>query len=99
MNDGGIHKGLDAMEQELARVRQFGFGDAELDRIAESHACILRACVQRAQQVGERRASIGAGALLLSHEAVPGIETELELAKRFIPTITRPKQSHSRASS
>ncbi len=36
VNDGGIAKGVDALEQELARVRQFGFGDAELDRVKKS---------------------------------------------------------------
>src|SRR5205814_5297552 len=34
--EGGIPKGLDAVEQELARVRQFGFSDAELDRVKKS---------------------------------------------------------------
>jgi zinc protease len=34
--EGGIPKGLDAVEQELARVRQFGFSEAELDRVKKS---------------------------------------------------------------
>jgi zinc protease len=36
VNQGGIPKGIEALEQELARVRQFGFGDAELDRVKKA---------------------------------------------------------------
>src|SRR6185503_10273805 len=36
VNEGGIAKGIDALEQELARVRQFGFGDAELERVKKA---------------------------------------------------------------
>ena len=32
VKDGGIPQGLTALTQEIARVRQFGFGEAELDR-------------------------------------------------------------------
>src|SRR5919201_1909094 len=36
VNEGGIPKGIEALEQELARVRQFGFGDAELERVKKA---------------------------------------------------------------
>jgi zinc protease len=88
VTDGGIPKGLDAMEQELARVRQFGFGDAELERIKKS----TLASYERAYNERDKSESPGLASelvtLYLNDVPAPGIETEYELAKRFIPTIT-----------
>ena len=36
VNDGRIPQGLSAIAQEVARVRQFGFGEAEFDRAQRS---------------------------------------------------------------
>ena len=88
VNDGGIPKGIDALEQELARVRQFGFGDAELDRVKKS----TLASYERAYNERDKSETPGFAselvALFLNDVPAPGIATEYELAKRFIPTIT-----------
>jgi len=88
VNDGGIPKGIDALEQELARVRQFGFGDAELERVKKATlASYDRAYNERATSENPGFAS-ELVALFLNEVPAPGIATEYELAKRFIPTIT-----------
>jgi zinc protease len=88
VNDGGIEKGLAALAQELARVRQHGFGAAELDRAkAEAMATYERAYNER-----NTAESPGYAAELLRHylneEPVPGIEAELEIVRRFLPSIS-----------
>jgi zinc protease len=88
VNEGGIPKGIDAMEQELARVRQFGFGDAELDRVKKATV----ASYERAYNERDKSESPGFASelvsLFLNDVSAPGIDTEYALAKRFIPTIT-----------
>jgi len=88
VNEGGITKGIDAMEQELARVRQFGFGDAELDRVKKASV----ASYDRAYNERDKSETPGFASelvsLFLNDVPGPGIETEYALAKRFIPTIT-----------
>jgi zinc protease len=87
VKDGETEKGLTALTTELARVRQFGFGDAELDRARRG------ALAQYERLYNERNNTTSeplAAELLrhyLSREAVPGIERELEYARRFLSTI------------
>ena len=88
VNEGGIPKGLDAVERELARVRQFGFGDAELDREKKSTlAAYERAYNERDKSESPGYASELVG-LFLNDVPAPGIENEYAYAKRFVPTIT-----------
>ena len=88
VNDGGVPKGIEALEQELARVRQFGFGDAELERVKKA----TLASYERAFNERDKSESPGFASelvsLFLNDVPTPGIATEFELAKRFVPTIT-----------
>ena len=84
--------GLSALAQELARVRQHGFGEAELDRAQARHARRLRARVQRARQVAERPAGRRAVRHFLNGEAAPGIEIEVDLVAEI------PADDHRRGS-
>jgi zinc protease len=88
VNEGGIPKGIDALEQELARVRQFGFGEAELERVKKS----TLASYERAYNERDKSESPGLASelvsLFLNDVPAPGIAVEYELAKRFVPTIT-----------
>jgi len=88
VNEGGITKGIDALEQELARVRQFGFGDAELDRVKKS----TLASYERAYNERDKSESPGLASelvsLFLNDVPAPGIAVEYDLAKRFVPTAT-----------
>jgi len=87
VKDGETERGLSALMSEVARVRQFGFGEAELDRARRA------ALAQYERLYNERNNTTSeplASELLrhyLSREAVPGIERELEYARRFLTTI------------
>ena len=88
VRDGGLEKGLTALVEELARVRQLGFGAAELDRAKRR---TMAAFEQAFNERDKQQSGALASELLrhyLSAEAVPGIEAELELAKQLLPTIT-----------
>jgi zinc protease len=88
VNDGSIEKGLAALSEEIARIRQFGFGEAELDRANRDTV----AGYERAYNERDKAQSGGHASELLRHflgeEAVPGIDAELQLMRRFLPTIT-----------
>jgi len=86
--DGAIDRGLTALGQELARVRQHGFGEAELGRAKAS-------MLARYERLYNERDNSESGDLadeLVRHflvaEAAPGIEMEVDLVKKFLPTIT-----------
>jgi zinc protease len=87
VNDGGAEQGLQSLGQEIARVRQHGFGEAELDRAKRSAI----ASYERAYNERDTTESGGYASELLRHylsdEAAPGIEVELDLVRRFLPTI------------
>ena len=88
VNDGGLDAGLAALAGELERVRQFGFGEAELERARKA----LLAGYERSYNEREKAES-GSHvnelvALFLEGEPAPGIEAEMQLARRFVPTIT-----------
>jgi zinc protease len=93
VKDGETSRGLSALMQEVARVRQFGFGDAELDRARRGSL----AQYERLYNERNNTTSDPLAAELLRHylsrEAVPGIERELEYARRFLSTITKDEVS------
>ena len=86
--DGGAEKGLSALLEEVARVRQHGFLDVELDRAKEE----LKAQNERAWAEREKTESNGMAAELVSsyltHEPAPGIEAGYLLTKALLPGIT-----------
>ena len=89
VNDGRIPQGLGALAQEVARIKQFGFGAAEFDRAK-------RSTLAQYEQLYNERNNVQSGPLAaellrhyLSQEAVPGIERELPLARELLRTITQ----------
>ena len=86
--DGAIASGLTAVETEIERVRRFGFGDGELDRAKRG----MLAGYERSYDERDKAASGPFASELLRYflddEAAPGIETELQLVRQFLPTIT-----------
>jgi zinc protease len=86
--DGGAEKGLSALAAELARVRQYGFGQSELDR---AKARTL-ASYERSYNERDKSESDGFTSELITYfltgEAAPGIEIELQLVRELLPTIT-----------
>ena len=88
VNDGELAKGLTAIGREIARVRQHGFGEAELDRAR-------RGTLAAYERSFNERNTVQSGALaselvrhVLTEEAIPGIERELELARQYVASIS-----------
>jgi zinc protease len=86
--DGRLQDGLTALEVEAKRLRDFGFGAAELDRAKRS----LKAVYERAFSERDKTEN-GAFAqelldYFLENEPMPGIEYERRLAAQLLPGIT-----------
>ena len=88
VKDGEIARGLSAITQEMSRVRQHGFGEAELDRAKRS----TLAGFERAYNERDKSQSGPLAAELVRHflngEAAPGIVIEVDLARKFLSTFT-----------
>ncbi len=88
VDEGRIERGLDALGQELARLRQHGFGAAELERARKD----LLAGYERAYNERDKAQTGGLATELVRHvlyeEPAPGIDRELELVRTFLPGIT-----------
>jgi zinc protease len=88
VTDGGVEKGLAALLQEVARVRQHGFLDSELGRAKDQ----LRAQNERAYAERDKSESNGFAAQLvssfLSGEPDPGLETTYRLTRDLLAGIT-----------
>jgi zinc protease len=88
VQDGTSARGLNALGQELARVRQHGFGEAELARAKAG----MLANYERAYNERDKSESPGLADELVRHflvgEGAPGIEFEFDMVKKFLPAIT-----------
>jgi len=88
VQDGTTARGLNALAQELARVRQHGFGEAELARAKAS----MLAGYERSYNERDKAESPDLADELVRHflvaEGAPGIEFEYDMVKKFLPTIT-----------
>ncbi|MBI3449955.1 MAG: insulinase family protein [Acidobacteria bacterium] len=88
VEEKGIARGLDALLTEQARVEKHGFTPTELERVK---ANVLRG-YERAYDERDKQESGGLANEILDHflegEPAPGIEFELGLARRFLPTIS-----------
>ena len=86
--EDGIERGLEVVFTEAERVARFGFTPSELER---QKVDILRG-IERSYTDRENRRSASYAAeytrAFLDGEAIPGIEYEYELYKRFVPGIT-----------
>ena len=88
VNDGGIARGVEALEQELARVRQFGFGDAELERVKKATLAAYERAFKERDTSESRGYASELASLFLVGVPAPGIENEFAYATRLVPTIT-----------
>ncbi|HKQ57387.1 MAG TPA: insulinase family protein [Candidatus Eisenbacteria bacterium] len=86
--DGGIEKGLEALLEEVARVRQHGFLENELARAKD------RIAAQNERAYAERDKSESGGfasqyvSTFLSGNVAPGIEATYQMTKALLPGIT-----------
>jgi len=88
VQEGGLATGLTALAQETARVRRFGFGEAELDRGRKW----MLAAYERAYNERDKSENASFAGELVRHfineEPLPGIQVEYEMARKFVPGIT-----------
>jgi zinc protease len=84
---GGPAPAFAALEQELQRVRQYGFTKPELERAGKAaltqleHGYNERSTTDSAAFAAEYQRNF------LAHEEIPGIEAEYRLAQELMPTI------------
>ena len=86
-HEGGVEKALQALLVEGERVARHGFTETELKRAKVE---LLRR-IEQAYDDRETRESVSYAAEYVQHfltgEPIPGIELELELHERFLPTV------------
>ncbi len=90
----GLERGLDTLLVEVARVDRHGFTQTELDRAKKE---MLRQYEQAFRERDKLESDRLAGETLeffLEGEPIPGIEAELALVSRFLPTITLNEINH-----
>ncbi|MEM7588221.1 MAG: insulinase family protein, partial [Acidobacteriota bacterium] len=87
VREGEVLSGLEALLTEVERVDRHGFTQTELDRIKTNTE---RGYEQAYRERDKVRSSALAAELVrayLEGESTPGIEVELELVRRFLPTV------------
>ncbi|MGD8331459.1 MAG: insulinase family protein, partial [Acidobacteriota bacterium] len=85
---GGLEQGLEALFNELARIKQQGFTSTEFEREKSTQMrAFERLYTEKATQPSEQFVEEFQRAFL-ENESVPGIDYEWELYKRFMPGIT-----------
>jgi zinc protease len=88
VRDGGVQEGIRALSEEIARVRQHGFGEAELERARRSTLAVY----ERVYNERDKSQSAGFASELVRHfltaEPAPGIAFELDLVRTVLPQIT-----------
>jgi zinc protease len=88
VSKSGAEPGVTAIMQENERVRKFGFTASELDRVKKS---TLRSLERAFNEKDKTESNIHAEELIrnfLVQESIPGIETEFNLHKELLQTIT-----------
>lgn len=88
VEQGGIPRGLDALLTEAKRVHQYGFTQAELDRVKKSS---LRSMERAYLERDKTESHIYASEYIrhiLTGEPIPGIEWEYDQYQQIIPKIT-----------
>ena len=88
VSDGGIDAGLAALAQEVKRARDFGFGEAELDRAKKEMVSAYDRAYNERDKAETSSFVRELVELFLRGEPAPGIAAEMEMARRFLPTIT-----------
>lgn len=87
VREGEVERGLEALLTEVERVDRHGFTQTELDRFKKD---FLRGYEQVYRERDKVESASFAAEYLghfLEDEPIPGIERELDLVRRFLPTI------------
>ncbi len=84
----GVETGLNAMLEEMQRVRQHGFTTSELDREKANLLSFMESYYERRGQLESRSLAEEYIEHFLSSTVAPGIEMEWELTQHLLPQIT-----------
>ena len=79
---------LEALTAEVARVAKFGFTDGEIDRARKDVLRGYRRQAHERDKTPSRQLASEMQRNFLLGEAMPGIDAELEIVERLLPTIT-----------
>ena len=84
----GVENGLNAMLEEMQRVRQHGFTTSELDREKANLLSFMESYFERRGQLESRSLAQEYIEHFLSSTVAPGVEMEWELTQHLLPQIT-----------
>lgn len=85
---GGVVPAVAAVEQEMHRVRQFGFSEAELARVRKVVLNGMESAVKQRDTTDSGRYVAEYQRNFLAGESIPGIEAEFHLVQELLPGIT-----------
>ncbi len=88
-----IARGLDALTREVERIDRHGFTDGELERAKTERLRRMEALVTEQDKVPSAGFADEMVRNFLTGEAMPGIEAELALHRRFLPSIALPEMN------
>lgn len=88
VEDGGMVRGMTALATEAARVKRYGFTQAELARARSDLLVAYETAYAERDKTPSRELVEGYVGHFLRGEAAPGIAAEYALAKRVLPAIT-----------
>lgn len=88
VKDGEVVRGLEALLTETERVDRHGFTAGELERAKKNLLRAYEQAYQERDSTDSRSLAAEYTRHFLEGESIPGIAVELELVRRFLPTIT-----------
>jgi zinc protease len=88
VKENSILEGLEAVVTEAFRVRQHGFTQTELDRQKKEQLRTLENLYNEREKTESRSYADEFVRNFLVSEPIPGIETEYELYKQYVPGVT-----------
>ena len=88
VQDGKIGDGLNALEVEAKRLRQFGFSASELDRAKRWMLAFYERAYRERDKTESGSFTQEYLSYFLNNEPSPGIEYEYRLVQQLLPTIT-----------
>jgi zinc protease len=89
----GVARGLEALVRETERIDRHGFTPGELARAKAEQLRRMQALVTERQNLPSDPLADELVRHFLTGEAVPGIEAELRLHQRYLPTVTLPEMN------
>ena len=94
VQENGLARGLETLLTELARADRYGFNAAELERAKKNILRFYETAYRERDKEDSGRYLSELINLFFEDEPMPGIEFEMVLAQRFVPSITLEELNH-----